>query len=225
MKKINVLGISLPDYTLRESLKLTVKYLNSGALNTVLYLSTQILVEAADHAEQRELIEKMDLLVVGEPDILRAANNNTWSRLHEIENNDYLRELLHKLAKAKMTVFLLADSDEGLRSLEESLRVQEENLVVVGGYTLSSQTENLDSLINEINDIAPRVILSCLAYPLQARIMQEEKRRINAELWVGLLKDWNKKIKKPPFFLRISNTMYRRIFRRRVKSYQTEKAE
>lgn len=225
MKKLNVLGISLSDYTLREAMKLTVKYLNSGALNTVFYLSTQILVEALDHEEQREWIEKMDLNIIGEPDILRASNNNTWSRIHEIENNDYLRELLHKLSRSKKTVYLLADSEEGLKILEESLRIQEENLVVVGGYSLPPQTESLDSLINEINDIAPSVIISCLTYPLQGRIMQEEKRRINAELWVGLLKDWNKKIKKPPFFLRISNTMYRRIFRRRVKSYQTEKAE
>ena len=89
MKKLNVLGISLSDYTLREAMKLTVKYLNSGALNTVFYLSTQILVEALDHEEQREWIEKMDLNIIGEPDILRASNNNTWSRIHEIENNDY----------------------------------------------------------------------------------------------------------------------------------------
>jgi len=225
MKKMDVLGISLTDYTLREALKLTNEYMNNGALNTVFYISTEILVEAGESPEQKNWLESMDMVVVGETDILRASDNASRNRVHETENNDYIREFLHRLVRGQKTVFLLADNAEGVKKLQNGLLEREPDLQIIGSYSLSEVSGDLDFLINEINDAAPSTIISCLPYPLQPKLIHEQKMRMNAEIWVALLKDWNKNLKKPPFLMRISNNMYRQIFRRRMKNYQTEKAE
>jgi hypothetical protein len=109
--------------------------------------------------------------------------------------------------------------------LEKGLLDRQPDLKIIGSFALNEVAGDLDTMINEINDVAPRAIISCLPYPLQPQLMHEQKMRVNSEIWIALLKDWNKNYKKPPFLMRISNNMYRRIFRRRMKNYQTEKAE
>ena len=44
MQKINLPGMNLTDYSLRESISITDRFLGSGSLNTVLFISAKILV-------------------------------------------------------------------------------------------------------------------------------------------------------------------------------------
>ena len=94
MKEMNILGVSITEYSLKESLKLTDIYLENGAMNTVLFVSAKMLLAAGENPELKEWIESMDMTVCAETDILRAADMATMSRVREIENNAYLKEVV-----------------------------------------------------------------------------------------------------------------------------------
>lgn len=225
MKQINLLGITLRDYTLRESMKLASIYLNSGALNTISYISTQILVEAGENAEQKEWIESMDLTISGELDILRAATITNRNRFHEVENDEFMKEFLKKIVRSRKTIFLLSDSETSLANLHKELLEYQENIQIVGSYILDELSGGQDSLINEINDIVPTVIISCMPYPYQEQLMYENKKRINAEVWIAL--PGNRKSKKRKKFGTGKISLYfdKRIFRKRVSKYQNERPD
>ena len=46
MQKINILGIGLTDYSLKESLGIVDRYVKYGGLNTILYVTTPMLILA-----------------------------------------------------------------------------------------------------------------------------------------------------------------------------------
>lgn len=225
MKKINLLGISLRDYTLKESMKLASIYLNNGALNTISYISTQILVEAGENLEQQEWLESMDLTISGDLDILRAAAITSRSRFHEVENDEFIKEFLKKIVRSRKTVFLLSDSETSLANLYKEMLEYQENIQIVGSYILDELSGGQDSLINEINDIVPTVIISCMPYPYQEQLMCENKKRINAEIWIALPGNRRSKKRKKFGNGKISLYLDKRIFRKRISKYQNEKSD
>ena len=101
MKEIHILGVSIREYSLKESLAVTEDYLKNGAMNTVLFVSAKILLKAGENPELKEWIESMDMTVCAEPDILRAVDVATMSRVREVENNAYLKEVVRRLFKGK----------------------------------------------------------------------------------------------------------------------------
>ena len=52
MQKINILGVELTDYSLKESLLRLDGYVRGGGLNTILYITTPVLIMAGENEEE-----------------------------------------------------------------------------------------------------------------------------------------------------------------------------
>lgn len=225
MKEINLLGISLIDYTLKESLKLSNHYLNNGALNTILVVSTRILVEAGENPEYKKWIESMDMTVCGETDILRATDSATRNRLKEVENGEFVREFFHRLAWNHKKVFLLSNSEQQMEFLKKKIQEVHSNLIIVGQYVLEDVTTGMDFFINEINDVVPNVIISSMPHPLQEQLMYENRMKMNANVWLALPEHSVIQTRKGIRTSRLLTLFYKKMFKRRVSRYNNEKSE
>lgn len=220
MKQFSLLGIQLKGFGLREQLKLTEEYLNNGAVNTISYISTQIMVEAAEHPEQKEWLEAMDMTIAAEPDILRAIGINNRTRLHEVENDDYYHEFLHKLSRSHKNIFLIVESEECLERVRIEIDQYEPGLEIVGHYIMKDLETEADSLVNEINDIVPNVIISCLPYPVQEQMIYENKMKVNADVWLALMEKRTKLKSDKIGHGGLTSRFYKMIFRKRVSQYK-----
>lgn len=222
MREINILGISLKDYTLREKLSLADRYLKNGALNTIECVSAKTLMAAGDDPQQKEWLEAMDMIVYSDVDIARSAGITNRNRLKEIENNSFLKELLRRLAREKYPVYLLTDSEDTMQTLENDLARTQATLQIVGKYVFSPDEGTEDALINEINDKAPKVIVALSAYPAQESFIFQNKSRLNADIWLGLQKDslvLGMEEKRIGVLLR---KLQHKIFQRKVSRYENQ---
>ncbi len=216
MKEIQVLGVRVKDGSLRESLKLADGYLRNGALNTVVYLSSKLLVDAGSNELQKEWIEKADLTVFGDPTIMRSIKS-AEHRIHEVEEDIFLSEFLKKIVRMNRSVFLLTDTKERLNSLKNELHGYQDNITIVGEYVFDIRTDSFESLMNEINGATPSVVISRVSYEDQARFMEESRKFLNADIWIGLL-DHPAGIKtQKSRFAKLMRTFYRGIFYLDVK--------
>lgn len=224
MRHINILGVTLKDYSVKESMKLLDQYLNNGGLNTASYVSTQMLVAAGKDENVKSTLESFDITVLAELDILHAAEITLRSRIHEVENNEFMNELLKKLVRTKKTIYLLGNTEQELDNLEAYLRDYQEHITIVGKY--ANEELNRDAVINDINSVAPTVIISKLPFDTQQPFLGEERKMINGELWLILTSDTVKPFnkKRNPFY-RMARYIYHKLFKRKVNKYKNEKAE
>ncbi len=224
MKEINILGVAIKERSLKESLKLTETYLNNGALNTVLYVSSKLLLAAGKNPELKAWIEAMDLTVYAEADILRAANVVTSRRVREIENTSYMKEVVHKLHKGKKTVYLLTEKEEELLALEDYLKKLGPELQIAAENSLDAMGEDTDNLINHMNEVSANVIISMIPFPFQEKLMAENKSYINSEVWIALLRPDESYAKEEHMnvFQKIFQKVYFFLFRKRVGKYKDQ---
>lgn len=218
MRKINVLGICLTDYTLKESLKIADQYMKSGAGNTIAYLSSKLLIAADGNEEWKAWIEAVDMTLCTEADVLCTEEGLPKSRIREIEENMFLVEFLRKAAKEKRKIYLLVNTREKLAALQEELLQLQDNLQITGGAVLEL-TDSADTFINEANDLAPDIIISELPSPRQEQIMYENRKKINAKIWLALLEGSTVCARHQNIGERLMRYIYIKIFRKRVEQY------
>ncbi len=225
MQKINILGIGLTDYPLKESLAIVDGYVRSGGLNTILYVTTPVLILAGKDEEEKKCIESVDLTLCGDADILRVARIDSAGRLYEVENRVFLKEFLRRLAGGGKAVYLLDDSQEDLELLRAQLEAYQTGLLVAGSDILAETDEGMEVIINRINDIAPTAIISRISHGRQEKCMERFRELINAEVWLGLSKDMALGTGRESWRKRAVDKLYRMIFHRRINHFKDESGE
>lgn len=226
MKVIDVLGMHITDYSMKEAIKLALKFISNGAMNTVFYVSSQVLLDAGDNPQQKEWLQSMDLILYGEPTVLDVLGEKSRERKNEIKQDEFLREYIKRIARGKQKVYLLIDTEEKAAQLEAYLKELHSSVQVVGRYIWHDETSDAADLVNELNDVSPDVIISKLPNALQQQLICENRRMINANVWIALLYERvvNKK-KKVTFGSKLDWMFYKRLFKRKVNKYEIEKAE
>ena len=222
MQKINILGVAITDYSLKESLIKLDSFIGGGGLNTILYVTTPMLIMAGENEEEKNEIEAMDMTLCGDADILKVAEIKSVSRLYEVENQVFLKEFLCRLVLGGGKVYLLAESEEEVDSLQGELENIQKDIQIVGKSVIPDGGEGLEEIINRINDIAPIAVISRFPSGGQEKWMIEAKPFVNAEVWLGISKDMVLNGTKEPFRKKVSDKIYKKIFRRRINRFRDE---
>lgn len=190
VKRIDILGISLDNYTVREAmLKIEVCW-NNTIMSTVETISMDTLAKAQSDELVKNCIENLDLAIICDKEILKAAGILSSQRMKETEENEFLKEFLRRTVRNKRTVYLLGDSPEQVEALRGFLNENYEKIKIAGAYALADCGGDYDAAINEINIATPGVILSVLPTPEQEHFLKEHKEKLNARIWYGLGKDY-----------------------------------
>lgn len=110
LKKIDILGIEVDNYTVREAMMQVENYLDNTIMNTIETIDMKMLELAGQDETVRACIEQLDLAVIGEKEILIAADVHSSQRLSETINHDFFREFIKRIIRNHKRVFLLAET-------------------------------------------------------------------------------------------------------------------
>lgn len=89
IKKIDIAGIQVDNYTVRESIMLVEKNMSRQIFTTLEEVNMQMLLLAETDERMRESLEKLDYSVIAETGILNAVGENSIQRKREIEDHDF----------------------------------------------------------------------------------------------------------------------------------------
>lgn len=191
MRQIDVLGVTIKDYSLREAMKMVDVFLRDGKLSTVTYITTRGLIAAETSESIKDFLTNVDLTITADSDILRAAGIVNRNRVREVDNDEFMREFLKKIVKARKTVYLLTSTKQQMETLQLGLASYQENLKIIGAYSLDEldeQGHDEDYLINEMNVNTPNVIISNISSPQRESFFDANHMKLNADIWL-MLKD------------------------------------
>ena len=110
IKKIDIMGIGLDNYTVRESMRQVENYLSNDVLNTIENISMQMLIASETDPVVHNVISELDLSVIGEKEILKAADADSMQRVQETEQNDFSYEFYRRIERNKRSIFVLGQT-------------------------------------------------------------------------------------------------------------------
>lgn len=185
-KKISILDMRLDNYTVRESLLRLDTYLGSTMLNVIETVTMEQLMLAAEHPVIKECLKQADLCIVGESEILSETGNASAQRVKEIREQDFLRELLKRAVRSQKRIFLIAMTSEKIEQIQTFFAELAPKFAAVGTCAMEEYTEDMDSIVNEMNGAAPDIVISALKSPVEEEFLQSHKDKIDTCVWYGL---------------------------------------
>ena len=222
IKQIQLLGMTIPNYSLREELQLAQDALRDERLRLLLTVSMQSLIKVSNSESQqiKECVEQADLVVVEDPEILSVAGINSSQRIREAEDHLFFTELLKRLQRGQQQVYLVASKNAALEKIREILRERYEKLHIVGQYSIEDYPDDLDRMINEINSAAPDVIISVMPTPQQEEFLVANRSKLLAKLWYGLGENYGLLMEKKGFGWRMKRLIHFGRFKMHVNHYE-----
>ena len=204
LKKIDILGIEVDNYTVREAMMQVENYLDNTVMNTIETIDMKMLELAGRDETVRACMEQLDLAVIGEKEI----------RISEIINHDFFREFIKRIIRNHKRVFLLAETVAQEEQLEHFLVGKYEQIEVAGHCAIEEKSNDFESVVNEINSASADVIFSILPSPLQEQFLTENKSKLDAKIWYGLSSDYAPRSR----ISRISQIAGRLIHKKKLQS-------
>lgn len=185
-KKLEILGMALDNDTVQEAMLKARGFLDNTMMNTVGTVSMETLVKAQEDGQLKECIESLELTVISDKEILKAAEETSQQRIRETTDNVFMKEFLGQAARDGRRAYLLGDTREQLTMLQEFIDESYGGVTVSGSYALVECIGDYDNVINEINIAEPDIILSVISTPEQEYFLKANKEKLNAKVWYGL---------------------------------------
>ena len=79
-KKMDLAGVRIDDYSVREAMRKIEIFLNNECMNTVETITMKTIVAAGKDESVRECLEKMDLVMAADKEILELAGKDPGDR-------------------------------------------------------------------------------------------------------------------------------------------------
>ena len=224
IKQIQIVGMTFPNYSLRDELQLAQEALRSERLCMFLTMSMQSLmkVSSSGSEEEKSFVEQADLIVVEDPEILSVAGITSNQRIREASDHLFFAELMKRLQRGQQQIYLVASKNAALEKIKEILGERYEKLHIVGQYSIEEYPEDLDRMINEINSAAPDVILSVMPTPGQEEFLMKNRSKLLAKLWYGLGENYSLLLEKKGFGWKMKRLIHLGRFKMHVNQYDEE---
>ena len=222
MRHMQVLGVDLQDYTVREAMRKVDYFLRDSKVSTISYITTRGLMAAEESPDLKTFLSNIDLTVAADTDILHAAGIENRNRIKEIENDEFMEEFLKKLVRGKRKVYLLTGTKEQLEELEVCLKSYQENLQIVGRFSLDTLEKDEDWLINEMNGNMPDVVISNISSPQRESFFENNHMKMNARIWLMLKDKVVHTTHRKDILWRVGDLLAKKLFRRKVEQYQKQ---
>lgn len=224
-KRVQVLGIDIDNHTVRENMFLLEEYVNSDGLNFVCVVTPDLLVEAYENVDVSELLEQMDMCLIGDVAILEVLEEPYGQQAGEIQSRELEENFLSALIRKRKSVYWLSDDESDLEHLKVYMEQHYPKLNIAGIYTGSMDEDKIDALVNDINSVAPDVILLQTAYTSRLQTMWQVKNQLNAKLCVGLSYRIRSKYFSPNRNSKIKSLIDQTMFKRKAIRYQMNQKE
>lgn len=188
VKKVDVAGIQIDNYTVREMLIRLDKAMAERSFTSMEEINMDILRMAKEDELVKQSLDALDYTIVADVGILRAASAESMQRKHEIEDHDFFYELLKRLERNAKTLFLLGENDDELEQAQEFIKSFFAKINIIGRQSSISSGGRVDDdvIVNEINAAAPDVVLSFLPSPMQEKFFLANRDKIMAVFWYAV---------------------------------------
>ena len=218
MKEINVLGVNIKDYPLKELLKLSTDYLMGPGVHTMSWLSANVLLSVSENQqEQGPWVEDLDLMLCDQAGLLKSGR--AASQLHrDGKSEDFMENFFKYLGTNGATVSIVSDSINSGEHLYKKLRGYSDRLNIISRHVYEN-SDDMDDLFNNLNLENPKLVITCLPWVRQGPLLDMARQISNAAFWISvlpemILEDKATIVEKNEAFLD------RFLFGRRVATYQ-----
>lgn len=224
-KNIEILGVKIDNDSVEEAVGKVAGFLETDSLSTVGMIFANVLVEAVKEPGWTDEMGKMDLNIIGDKEVWKVCGDDLKQSLEEVEGNSFLKGICSYAMEHDKTVALLTEKDSERLIFQKHMKKQHRGLNIVGTFSLDDATEDEDSIVNLLNASAEDIIIAAIPSPYEEEFLMGCRQKLGARVWIGLGQTATSLMNVESKANFLGKLIEKRIFKRKVSKYQSEKGE
>lgn len=184
-EKTDVLGVHIDYCGVDTSMERIAEMMKNDRMETVGVVTMNTLLLAAEDPTWKQYLESMDLTVIGDSEVLKAAGIQQGEIAEEVKEDEFIARFFWYMIQQKERIFVLGETPEEVEGLRSYLEDTYPGIEVAGGAAVGEDTPP-EGVMNEINSLTVDVIVSGLQGHRQDRLAIENRSQLNTKIWFCL---------------------------------------
>lgn len=184
--KVDILGVKFNKITMDETVEKVVTFLNSDGQYTIFTPNPEIVMAALEDEELKVALDCADLVIPDGIGIV-IGSRILKDRLPErVAGCDLIENIFSKIKNQDKTVYFFG-AGPGIPELASKKMIEKHTgLEVVGLHNGYFDLEEEKSIIEDINEKRPDILLVGLGAPKQEKWINKNKNKLNVRIIMGV---------------------------------------
>lgn len=221
-KNIQVFGIDLETYTVRENMQFLEDFVTSEEMNIVSVVSPYMLNAALNNEELHNFIKECDLRIIADTVILEVADDKYEQQYSQIRKMELEEQFLKYLIRKKKKIFAFFGDREQLKRFENYVGENYPDLIVAGTCGDGIEEIEIENIINEINSADVDVLLLNFHSPNQEKFIMDYKQLLHTKLCICMGDGVRSRYSSGVRISKLKGLLDQTLFKRKVIKYNSE---
>lgn len=182
-ERIQLLNVAVDIASTETASNATIGYLKEEGSKVVYFLNSETLLSLGEDEELRSTVEDSNLVLPGTVSVNGSINEVLGHKRAPFFVESYFDAVFDYAVEMGLEILIVAETQERFVSIQENIQAKRE-FITLSGVFLTEQEESADHIVNEINSVAPDVLLVALEERKQLELLQVYRNQINAGLMI-----------------------------------------
>lgn len=179
--RIQLLNVAVDIASTKTASNATIGYLREESSKVVYFLNSETLLLLAENSELREAVEDSGLVLPGTVSVNTSINEVLGHKRDSFFVESYFDAILEYAVEKGYEILIVAENQERFVSIQENIQ-EKHPYIALSGVFITEQEESTDHIVNEINSVAPDILLVAMEEKRQLELLRLYRNQMNAGL-------------------------------------------
>lgn len=180
-ERVHLLDVAVDIASTKVSSDATIEYLEEESSKVIYFLNSETLLLLQENADWKEIVGESDLILPGNSNVNTSVNEVLGHKRDPFFFESYFDTILDYAIEMGYEFLLVTEKEEQFISVQENIH-EKRPFLTLSGMFLTEQDESLDRIVNEINSVAPDILVLALEEKKQLQLLQQYRNQMNAGL-------------------------------------------
>lgn len=180
-ERIRLLDVAVDIASTKVSSDATIEYLKEEGSKVIYFLNSETLLLLQENTDWKEIVGESDLILPGTSNVNTSVNEVLGHKRDPFFFESYFDTILDYAIEMGYEFLLVTEKEEQFISVQENIH-EKRPFLTLSGMSLTEQDESLDHIVNEINSVAPDILVLALEEKKQLQLLAAYRNQMNAGL-------------------------------------------
>ena len=186
MEKVDILGVNVDKVTIHEAADRIMEMLEERRAHAVYTPNSEIIMQAYENAEFREILNKADLLTADGIGVVYASRILHNPIQERAAGFDIASEIVSRIAQSGHRLFLFGGKEGVAEQAKAKLEEKYEFINIVGTQHGYFSPEDEPAIVEKINRSGADLVFVCLGAPAQEKWISRNLSKLRARVMMGI---------------------------------------
>lgn len=177
--RIQLLDIVMDIASTKTASEATIQYLKDESSKVIYFVNSETLLLLQENRDWQNIVQESELILPGNASVNGSVDEVLGHKRDPFFFEGYFDSILDYAVLEGHEILLVAEDKDKFTFVQENIHEKRPYLTMSGMF-LTEQEESADHIVNEINSVAPDILLMALEEKRQLELLQVYRNQMNA---------------------------------------------